>query len=827
MRKLFYFLLVGAITLANTLIPAHPVFGQGFQPLLAPSEQDTQLDITRCNTTDVKNGKRTGWSDVAFGAEINDGDYLNLILAITNSIKNRDADALATFFQNQTDELIDKLGPQVEQMGKRAIADLLTRVFFDSGKTQHILEGGLELEAGIARINCRLEITYDEPRTYQCKQYFGTLCPSCWTWSICSTTEKVTRGFDWFPKYLPYIRYRTNKNLPQFPLKEVAQLVQSIQNNLQNLRALEKKLREELAQSEPEIQQRLKQEASELISLELAGAIENRISVIPRYKFLPLLREIVARVLDRRGFSKVTLDIILNKLASDLDGLLQETITEFNARIKEVISTQPGSLVLDWASSNRAEKRAEIIGNGEWHVVWGVNVDEIEQSRLLAALAAAPVTVGASLIEYFGTYLEKTITKIQEQAPEIGRKVLLDLIVKAMTDRGKVFNHLNLEVQAGIATYDRWGDFDYPKIDFRRCSVTILNKDYEYACGLTLTKGVQKVNLPNHHQPYIKFRFTDGKSAQPSGSNPVETQTYYHGANDDYFYGCDTNLNTIYVNASTTNGSDGSISRPFRTVNAAVECVKSGGDVAISPGVYEEVLIINKPLTLRSLNGITMIKAPLSSTDAQPLLTFATSEISVEVIKGDANPEVISTAIGRSGTGILTWNATSSQSWLQVSPTTGAAPATVQISIDISSLDVGKHTGEISISADAQIIKRPVTVIVDEKAVDSIVTMTPSSLNLDAPKSNSTSASQAFTLTSSSNINAEWTASASVPWLVLSTDSGVTPAVISVWANLDGLPVGNHTGEIRIVSGAQVLTLPVVMPVSEPQRQLFLPLVTK
>lgn len=831
MSKLLQLILVSVLVLNVTLLPLSPAAAQGFQPLVPASEQATLIELTKCNTSEVKNGKRWGWGGVAFGSEINDGDYLNLIQAVGNSIKDRDADALVAFFQNQTDEMIDKLGPEVEQMGKRAIADLVTRVFFDRGSTQRILEGGLELEAGIARINCWLEITYGEPRTYQCKVYFPCAVPKAcgWTWQFppCSTIEPVTRQFEWFPKYLPYVRYRVNKNLPQFPLSAVTQVVQSIQSNLENLRGLEKKLREELAQSEAEIQQQLKQEASEIIAIELAAAIEKRISVIPRHKFVPLLREIVGRVLDRRGFSKVTLDTILNGLANDMSGLLQETITEFNARIKEVISTQPGALVLDWASSNRSAIRAEIMGTGDWHVVWGANVDEIEYARFAAAIAAAIPTAGGSLAEYFGTYLEKTVSRVQQQAPEIGRKVLFKLIAQAMTDRGKVFRHLNIEVQAGIATYDRWANFSYPKIDFRRCTASVLGKSYEYPCGLTLTTGTKDVNLPNHHQPYIKFRFTDGKSAQPSGNNPVETQTYYHGSNAGDWHGCDTNLSEIYVNRSSTTGSDGSAARPFRTVNAAIECLGNNGVVLISPGVYEETFTINKPMTLRSLGGVATINAPLVNVEPQPSLTFDTSQIAFGVMQGEANPEAVSVAIGRSGSGILTWNASSSQPWLIVSPSSGAAPATVEISVNISALGVGQHIGEISVSSGSQVIKRAVSVLITEKPTDSILQTVAPSLNIEAPKTTGFSESQAITLTSSSNSNLDWTASTSVSWLAISADGGTTPAVINVWANLDGLSIGTHTGDVVVVSDVQTVTLPVTVRVSEIQGQVFLPLIAR
>jgi hypothetical protein len=73
--------------------------------------------------------------------------------------------------------------------------------------------------------------------------------------------------------------------------------------------------------------------------------------------------------------------------------------------------TRLGTFVLDFAESNRADVQRNIKSDG-WHVVWGVNLNEIEYLKFANAAAQGIFTGGATLVVYFQEYLTKTILRI-------------------------------------------------------------------------------------------------------------------------------------------------------------------------------------------------------------------------------------------------------------------------------------------------------------------------------------------------------------------------------------------------------------------------------
>jgi hypothetical protein len=167
-----------------------------------------------------------------------------------------------------------------------------------------------------------------------------------------------------------------------------------------------------------------------------------------------------------------------------------------------------------------------------WHVVWGVNLDEIEYVKLASAVAASTVSGGAALATYFQEYLYRTINKVQKQAPQIGRKMLEEILIQALVNPGKLLQVKNLQIRAGIATYDRWLEFPYPalaewpppKCDWINIPGMGRVEGYCIKIGMKTFES----NLPNHQQPYIKFRFDNGTIPEPdSGVQPDENRVYF------------------------------------------------------------------------------------------------------------------------------------------------------------------------------------------------------------------------------------------------------------------------------------------------------------
>ena len=82
-----------------------------------------------------------------------------------------------------------------------------------------------------------------------------------------------------------------------------------------------------------------------------------------------------------------------------------------------------------------------------------------------------------------------------------------------------------------------------------------------------------------------------------------------------------------------------------------------------------------------------------------PVLSVSTTSASFTAVQGGANPSSISVTVSNTGGGTLTFTAASDSPWLSVTPTSGTAPQTLQISAAVGTLPVGMNNGHITITA--------------------------------------------------------------------------------------------------------------------------------
>jgi subtilase family protein/BACON domain-containing protein len=94
---------------------------------------------------------------------------------------------------------------------------------------------------------------------------------------------------------------------------------------------------------------------------------------------------------------------------------------------------------------------------------------------------------------------------------------------------------------------------------------------------------------------------------------------------------------------------------------------------------------------------------------AQPSIGASPSSFSFSATAGGANPANQSLSITNTGAGTLTWSASDDAPWLTISPTSGTAPSTVTLSVNITGLAAGTYNGSITITA-AGATNSPVTV---------------------------------------------------------------------------------------------------------------------
>ncbi len=136
------------------------------------------------------------------------------------------------------------------------------------------------------------------------------------------------------------------------------------------------------------------------------------------------------------------------------------------------------------------------------------------------------------------------------------------------------------------------------------------------------------------------------------------------------------NVESVFIPAGTT----GSFTITVRATNIAGDGVPGNADTT------------DQDFALVVYNANT--GAPTS-----PTIGVSPSSFSFTATAGGANPANQSLNISNTGGGTLNWTASSNQTWLSVSPTSGTAPSTTTVAVNITGLAAGTYNGTITVSA--------------------------------------------------------------------------------------------------------------------------------
>ncbi len=212
------------------------------------------------------------------------------------------------------------------------------------------------------------------------------------------------------------------------------------------------------------------------------------------------------------------------------------------------------------------------------------------------------------------------------------------------------------------------------------------------------------------------------------------------------------------------------------------------------------------PATLTGLVTLQVIAA--AGSDVLTLMLIPQSTLAVSpatlqfsYITGDASPPAQSIQIANSGTGTLSWTATSSASWMTVSPASGTAPSTLSISISPAGLSAGAYTGSIQI-ASAGASNTPVSVGVTLTVTEAPASLAvaPQALTFQYTYGGAVPSAQNVAIVNGGGGTLNWTASTSAYWLVVSAASGAAPATLAVSVNPINLAAGTYTETVRITA---------------------------
>lgn len=162
----------------------------------------SQVNAEESNRSEIRDNLQSGGWIVIYGDLINEADYLEFGAAVAAAVICECVTPLEEFMKYQINEQIERFERSAIGISKLQIAQMLIDSFNGGGIYSL---GNLEVEADLATYRRWEVVIYDEPRTYKCKQ---DLWPAGWTWSICTTTESVTKTIPLPNNFQPYIRFR-------------------------------------------------------------------------------------------------------------------------------------------------------------------------------------------------------------------------------------------------------------------------------------------------------------------------------------------------------------------------------------------------------------------------------------------------------------------------------------------------------------------------------------------------------------------------------------------------------------------------------------------
>jgi uncharacterized protein (TIGR03437 family) len=270
-----------------------------------------------------------------------------------------------------------------------------------------------------------------------------------------------------------------------------------------------------------------------------------------------------------------------------------------------------------------------------------------------------------------------------------------------------------------------------------------------------------------------------------------------------------SNIGGLVWQAAVQGGTWLSISAASGTMPGTVTISADAANLAV--GTYTASIQITAPNAVPAQLSVT---ATVSVTAAQPAsVSIQPASLSFRALVGSTAAVAQALRIENTGGGALAWTAqaaTVSRNWLFVSPGSGNAPASVQVSVNPSGLAAGSYAGSITVASatTGQRVTVPVSLLVS--APTGSLLLSQDHMLFQAVEAGGSDPPQSFGVLNAGSGGVDWTAKAvvkeAVPWLLVSpaaghSDAGSTQVPqVTVSADATGLAAGFYHGQVRLTA---------------------------
>jgi hypothetical protein len=107
-----------------------------------------------------------------------------------------------------------------------------------------------------------------------------------------------------------------------------------------------------------------------------------------------------------------------------------------------------------------------------------------------------------------------------------------------------------------------------------------------------------------------------------------------------------------------------------------------------------------------------------------------------------------------------------------------------------------------------------VSLIIDPPSTDSVLTISPATVNFSQQVGNSDEKSAGISVTNGGSGHLAFTGASDQAWLFLPRSSGITPVTLQINASIRGLTAGTYTGHVALTGGGLTKVVTVILTIS-------------
>jgi hypothetical protein len=213
----------------------------------------------------------------------------------------------------------------------------------------------------------------------------------------------------------------------------------------------------------------------------------------------------------------------------------------------------------------------------------------------------------------------------------------------------------------------------------------------------------------------------------------------------------------------------------------------------LTPGIYNATITIaatgasNTPQTISV--SYTVIQ--------QPAISLSTALLTFNATKNSTLPSSQIIDVSNGGGGTLTWTATESITWLDISPAGGTNSGSITASVNTTNLTEGQYNGTITVTATGA-SNTPQTINVTYNVSSQpTISLSTNNLTFNGVKGDANPAGQTFNITNSGG-SLNWTVSDNASWLDKTPSGGNGNGTVTASINTTNMNPGTYTGTITV-----------------------------